>query len=82
MRLGWTGSLEPYVHTPRTPHFIDTFPLLTSRIDTEISAYCQDKPHMLDRFVLHIPKDLCTSSHISLTTTIDAPLMHEANTII
>ncbi len=51
------------------------FPLLTLRIQKEVSSYCNWKINSLIEFVKVIPWDICSSAFIRLSTTIDKDLM-------
>jgi penicillin-binding protein 1C len=56
----------------------NTYPILTSRADREVSLYCQKKTNTLKQWTLVIPENLCDTSEINLTLTIDADLMNTA----
>jgi penicillin-binding protein 1C len=60
--------------TTKNPQ-IDLFPLVTERIDTEISNYCKNTKNNLDQWTLQIPENICTSPDISIELTIDADIM-------
>ncbi len=54
---------------------IDLFPLVTERIDNEISNYCKNIKNTLDQWTLQIHEDICMSPDISMKLTIDADIM-------
>lgn len=53
----------------------NTFPLLTSRIQEEISLYCSWRENSLIEFMKSIPGDICSSAFLSLSSTVDADLI-------
>lgn len=60
---------------------INIFPIITSRVDREISLYCHGDVYTLKQWTKTIPEDLCETSDINLTLTIDSPLMNTIENI-
>ncbi len=58
--------------------YIDTFPILTTRVDSELYIYCSGYRDTLAKWVIKIPSELCESNEINLTLTIDSGLMDES----
>lgn len=55
---------------------INAYPILTNRVDREVSLYCQKKANTLKQWTLVIPENLCDTSEINLALTIDSDLMN------
>lgn len=55
---------------------IDLFPILTSRVDQEISLYCKNQKNSLKQWTKEIPKNLCIDNEINLTLTVDLNLIN------
>ncbi len=53
----------------------DIFPMLTSRIRGEVKKYCNGRKNTLSEFTKNIPPDTCSTSFLSLYTSIDMGLM-------
>ena len=76
-RIGkkWTQTrLEQKMKKP----YIDTFPILTTRVDSELYRYCSGYTNTLKKWVIKIPSELCESNEVNLTLTIDSGLMDES----
>ena len=76
-RIGkkWTQThLEQKIQKPS----IDTYPILTSRVDSEISKYCTGYKNTLKKWTTTIPSDICESNTANLSLTIDSGLMNES----
>lgn len=54
--------------------YTNMFPFFTSRILSEISAYCSGGDSKLERYVREIPRDICTSGSTILHTDLDMDL--------
>ncbi len=75
LNITWTGN-QLFEIAKRNS--INTYPLITSRVDTEIALYCQWQQNTLNQWTIKIPENLCDSSEMNLTLTIDANLMENA----
>ena len=76
-RIGkkWTQThLEQKIKKPS----IDTYPILTTRFDSEVNRYCSGYTNTLAKWVTQIPSDLCESNTVNLSLTIDSGLMNES----
>ena len=76
-RIGkkWTQThLEQKIKKPS----IDTYPILTSRVDSEISKYCTGYKNSLKKWTVNIPPEICQWGEINLSLTIDSGLMNES----
>ena len=76
-RIGkkWTQThLEQKMKKP----YIDTFPILTTRVDSELYRYCSGYMNTLKKWVIKIPSDLCEWNTVNLSLTIDSGLMNES----
>ena len=57
---------------------IDTYPILTSRVDSEIYRYCSGYTNTLKKWATTIPSNICESNTVNLSLTIDSGLMYES----
>ena len=76
-RIGkkWNQThLEQKIQKPS----IDTYPILTTRVDSEVNRYCSGYINTLAKWVTQIPSDLCESNTVNLSLTIDSGLMNES----
>ena len=76
-RIGkkWNQThLEQKIQKPS----IDTYPIVTNRVDSEVSIYCSGYSSTLVIWVIQIPSELCESNEVNLTLTIDSGLMDES----
>lgn len=64
------------------PEFTDIFPYLTIRIREEIGSYCGGRENSLETFLMKVPSDLCTSSDVTITTSIDMSLGIRASELL
>ena len=55
---------------------INQFPILTNRVDQEISLYCKNQRNTLKEWTKEIPKNICSNNEINLTLTIDSDLIN------
>ena len=81
LKLEFASIGEPIPERSK-PDFTDIFPYLTTRIREEIGSYCSGRENSLETFLMKIPSDLCTSSDITLTTSIDMSLGLRASEIL
>ncbi|MBC7498577.1 transglycosylase domain-containing protein [Candidatus Gracilibacteria bacterium] len=76
-RIGKKGEITHLEEKSRKPS-IDIFPMITNRVDNEISSYCSGYKNTLKKWTTKIPNNICESGKISLTITIDSSLMNES----
>ncbi len=57
--------------------YINLFPFLTQRIQKEIQLFCRNEKSELHEFIENIPKNICTSSFIDITSSIDLELSNQ-----
>lgn len=57
-------------------NYLDTFPLLTAKIEKDLNDYCSWRNTEFEKFVLSPSKNICWSNSRNLRLSIDADLMH------
>lgn len=60
---------------------INLYPIITTRVDREVSLYCRGQENTLKQWINTIPKNLCDTSEVNLTLTIDSVLMDTVQSI-
>lgn len=80
-RLGLASDSTPIPSREKKTYF-DKYPFLTERVRKEFDRYCDHLPSRLIDFVLEIPKDICNTPFIQLTTSIDSTLMDQTEDAI
>ncbi len=76
-RIGKKWEITHLEEKSRKPS-IDIFPMITNRVDNEISSYCGGYTNNLKRWTTKIPDNLCEWNQINITLTIDSSLMDES----
>lgn len=69
----WTRS---HILETKKRKQINQFPILTNRVDQEISLYCKNQRNTLKEWTKEIPKNICSNNEINLTLTIDSDLIN------
>lgn len=75
------SSASTHLFESKKRSSINLYPIITSRVDREVSLYCKGKTNTLNQWVIKIPEKLCDTSEINLILTIDANLMDTAHQI-
>ena len=80
-KLSLTGSYTT-LENHEKPIYKNLFPLLTERIEKEITLYCSGRENMLENFLISSLDDLCKKESISVMTSIDAELSLKGENIL
>lgn len=73
-RLGISPGESHLTEHNRT-NYLDTFPLLTAKIEKSLNEYCSWKNTELEKFVFRPSKDICWKESKTLYLSVDARLM-------
>ena len=77
-KLGITDTVVPFLEAKKST--INLYPIVTSRVENELSKYCRRESNTLKKWTENIPNDICKNSYTELKLTLDKELQDFALT--